>query len=128
MGGKGSGPKDKRHLWKKGQSGNPQGARLHDPVARAIKNLTKAELVEVGNLVIKNDIVELRKLVKSKDASVLKVWIANVCLRGIERGDVAALDVLLNRLIGRVKEDIAFTTNLPQVTINLPSNGREVKD
>lgn len=37
----------KHAQFRKGQSGNPDGARKHDPVKKAIKRLTSKELSEV---------------------------------------------------------------------------------
>lgn len=99
-----------------------------DPDKARIKNLTKTELVEIGNLVVKGNIDALKKLAKAPGTPVITVWLAAICVKGIEKGDVGALDVLLNRLIGRVKEEVNLTSNLPQVVVNLPSNGREAKE
>lgn len=126
----------KEHQWKKGQSGNPLGARLHNPETKALKNLTKQELIDIGNLIVKGDIESLtaiRDSVKTggKGVSVLSVWIASVAMRSIESGDMHALDILLNRLIGKVKDDVTLTSfshNMPQVVVTLPSNGREAKE
>lgn len=127
-------PKDKQ--WKKGQSGNPLGGKLHSPEVKKLKNLTKQELIDIGNLIVKGDIKALsalRDAVKDggEGVSVLSAWIASVAMRSIEAGDMHALDILLNRLIGKVKDDVSvtgLTTNIPQVVVTLPSNGREAKD
>jgi hypothetical protein len=117
--------------WKKGQSGNPLGGQKHDPVLREIRNLTKKELVDIGNLIIKGDLPALKKLANAKkDVPGLTMWIASVCVKGIERGDVAALDILLNRLVGKVKDETLMTAEIsaaPQIIVTLPSNGREAK-
>lgn len=122
-------PPPKHSQFKKGQSGNPLGGKLQDPQLRMIRHLTKVELIEIGNLVIKNNIDELKAISKDPNASVIKVMIAAVSVKVIEKGDMHSLDVLLNRLIGKVKEEIhtTGTLNIPQVRVTLPSNGREVK-
>lgn len=105
----------KKYQFKKGQSGNPLGGKLHNPVLRAIKRLTAAEVAEIGALILSKNFNGLKKLVedaKSNDASkssALKTWIATVAMKGIAKGDAHALDVLLNRLIGRSKEVIELT-------------------
>lgn len=114
------------HQFKPGQSGNPQGARLHDPELRAVRNLTKKELADIGNLIIKGDHKALRKLAKSESATVLQRMLASVAVRIIDKGDMGALDILMNRLVGKVKDEVALT-NLPQVNVTLPANGREAK-
>ncbi len=130
-------PKSKRplppieHRWKAGQSGNPLGRGAGDPALTAIKNLTKAELIEIGNLVIKGSVKQLRELKDDEDQTVLKRMLASVCVKVISKGDMQALDVLLNRLVGKVKDDVTVT-NLnrgepARVVVTLPNNNREGK-
>lgn len=116
--------------WKKGQSGNLLGGKLHDPEMRAIKNLTKSELVTIANLIIKNDFETLQKLAKqNKGTSVLQRMIASVAVRIVSSGDMHALDILLNRLVGKVKDEIMQQMEIktPQVIVTLPDNGRSAK-
>lgn len=116
--------------WKKGQSGNPNGRPAVPPELKILTHLTKQELVEVGNLVIKGDIKELERKTKDKSATVLQTMLASIAQRVIRDGDAVALDRLLDRFIGKVKDEVHFTgdvLNMPQIIVNLPSNGREVK-
>ena len=115
--------------WKKGQSGNPLGGQLHDAEIRAIKKLTKEELKELGAIVLKNNLDELMKIQDDPNASVLKVLVASVCVKAIKKGDMYSLDVLLNRLIGKVKEEIEHSGDVRPATVNImmPNNGRAVK-
>jgi len=115
--------------WKPGQTGNPLGAKTHDPDLKAVKNLTKKELVEIGNLIIKNDVATLRALAETETISTLKRMIVSVALRVIQNGDMAAFDVLLNRLVGKVKDEIHHQgdINAPQIIVTMPDNGRSAK-
>lgn len=111
---KGGNPPEK-YRFKKGRSGNPLGGKLHNPELRAIKRLTAQEVAEIGALILSKNYKALKRIAedaRSNDhakASVLKTWIATVAMKGIAKGDAHALDVLLNRLIGRVKEKIELT-------------------
>lgn len=122
----------REHGFKKGVSGNPLGGKLHDPALKAIKNLTKQEMVDIGNLVVKSDMDGLRRVKDNPKATVLQVMIASVAIKIISKGDMSALDVLLNRLIGKVKDEVIHSgnveTNAPQIVVTLPSNGKEAKD
>lgn len=122
-------PKTLKDPWQPGQSGNPSGRPKLDPELRAIKNLTNKELIEIGNLVIKGNIEELKQVQRDPQATVIKTMIAAVAVKIISKGDMGALDVLLNRLIGKVKDETkisgGFNTALPaQVIVTLPPNGR----
>jgi hypothetical protein len=109
----------KEHQFKPGQVANPLGGRAHNPELRAIKRLTAAEVAEIGSLVVLGDLQALQEIVKeSRDPwlydaegkhSVLKVWMATIAIKAIQKGDVHGLDVLLNRLIGRTAEKIQIS-------------------
>lgn len=113
--------------FKPGQSGNPLGGKLHDPALKAVKNLTKKELAEIGNLVVKGDVAMLRELAEDEGETVLKRMVASVCFRVIDFGDMGALDTLLNRLVGKVKDEVKHEGDVARVIVTLPSNGREAK-
>lgn len=121
------GVKEKPWLFQKGQSGNPEGGRAHDPELRELKTLTKKELVDVGNIIVKGDVANLKKIAADESATVLQRMLASVTARIISKGDMQALDVLLNRLVGKVKDEVKLggELNLPQVIVTLPSNRKE---
>ena len=119
-----------KHSWKKGQSGNPKGPP--PGLTGMIKKLTRSELEDIAGLVIKGDVVELKKLAKDPTTQVLKAMFASVCIRAIEQGNMTTLDALLDRLIGKVAQQTHLTSDgsiaaqaIPLVTVTLPSNGRE---
>ncbi len=55
--------------------------------------------------------------------------IASVAVRIIQGGDMHALDILLNRLVGKVKDEVMQQMEIrtPQVIVTLPDNGRSAK-
>jgi hypothetical protein len=107
----------KKHQIKKGEVRNPRGAAAHDPALRAIRACTKEELRDVANLILADDFQGLKDLAeamkstdkKPKGITVLKAMVASVALKIISKGDMYALDVLLNRLIGKVKDEVLLT-------------------
>lgn len=119
------------HQFKKGKSGNPLGGKLHDPEIKILKRLSKEELKEVGNLVLQNDMKALQAIGKpDSGASVLKMMVAAVAVRVVQKGDMQALDILLNRLIGKVKDEVEHTgpNGAPaMVMLTMPANGSEAK-
>lgn len=119
----------KPHHFKKGQSGNPAGAAAHNPEIKKLKALTESELVEVGTLVVKGDVDNLRAIVKDPKSTAISAMMASVAIRAIAKGDSKALETLLCRLIGKVpdKVHVSGANGGPQVIVTMPSNGREVK-
>ncbi len=121
---------------KKGEVRNPLGAGAQHPEIRALRNLTKDEMAEVGSLIVKGDLAEIRQIIEDSKPgsnsktkhSTLKVMLASVAIRVINRGDMHALDILLNRLIGRPIETIdhqGLEKIMPRVVVMLPPNGFE---
>ena len=117
--------------FKPGESGNPEGGRRHNPDLRRLKKLTTEEVLEIGSFLLSNNIAKLQAMTddaiqnpRSRHSS-LKIWIARVVLQGSKKGDAKALELVLNRLIGKVPDKMEFPNlNKPQVIITLPDNGR----
>lgn len=119
--------------FKKGQSGNPEGGRAHDPVAKAIRKLTSAQLEHVISLLSNKTLAEIKQIAEAKTTDALTVWIAAIIVNGVKKGDVFSMDKLMERILGKVKQDFrvgdpngqAIVPNT--VIVNIPSNGRERK-
>ncbi len=111
--------------WKKGESGNPKG-RPPDMLGKKMRQLTAEEFAEIANLIIKGSIEELRAIARDDSQSALRVMIAAVAVKTISKGDMHALDILLNRLVGRVKEQVEISgkDGGPQVIAYIPDNGK----
>lgn len=101
--------------FRKGQTGNPSGGRLHNPVLRKIRKLTMDEVAELGAFIITKNVVQLKKIIADAQknpetkSSALKIWFATIAIKGISKGDAYALDTLLNRLIGKVPTAVELT-------------------
>jgi hypothetical protein len=93
----------------KGVSGNPLGGKLHNPELRAIKRLTAVELAEIGSMIVKGNLKELQAVSKDPNVSVIKAMCASVAIKIISKGDSHALDVFLNRLIGKTPDKIQLS-------------------
>jgi hypothetical protein len=100
-----------------------------DPAVKHLKHLSKKEFIEVGNVIVKGTMQDIIDICQApQDHSGLKCMVAAVVYKITRRGDMAALDTLLNRLIGKVKDEVHHTgDNVPQIIVTLPSNGREAK-
>lgn len=120
-------PKGKKFV--KGQIANPLGAGAHNKVGKEFKKLTTDELEQVISLVVQGKLEELQAIAKDKDANVLKIWIASIAVKAIQKGDPTALNALLDRVIGKVKDKSQFSEGISgdiQVVLTLPKNGSEL--
>lgn len=101
------------------------------------KLIDKAELEEIGKLILGGKLKQLEEIVADsqkggkKRHSVMKVMFASVAIKAIAKGDANAMQTLLDRLIGKVPNPVAISnpdgTMRPQVILMLPDNGRAVK-
>jgi hypothetical protein len=111
----------------------PGPGRPKDPPGfRALKTLTKKELVDVGSVLIKGDMEGLRRIAHDPYAPALLSTIASVIIRIHATGDMDALDKLLTRIIGKPRDENAHGgsiggTHGSTVIVKMPSNGREVQ-
>ena len=102
----------KPQLWVKGVSGNPAG-RPKTP--DELKDCTPLEVRRLIWLVWKMPREELKAMLADPKTPAGILFIANVYAKGIANGDSYKLDMLLNRLVGKVKEvvEVQHAESLP---------------
>jgi hypothetical protein len=100
-----------RTQFKPGQSGNPQGGKLHNADIRKLKSLGREQVAELGRLVLTNNYDDIVSVTKDENSSVLKLWMARVVLKGVSDGDVYILNTFLPWIVGKVPDKIE-TTNV----------------
>lgn len=104
----------KPYCFKPGQSGNPEGARAHNPAMKLIKRLSAAEVAQLGTMILTKNMLKLKEIAETSKSDVnckhsaLKAVMASIILKAFQKGDAHALDVILNRLIGKVTEKISL--------------------
>ena len=92
--------------WKKGQSGNPSGAKklpedLKEAKSKYSKQVIKALLAQC----LDKKVTELEEILKDKNNKVIDHLIGRIALLGIVKGDQARLSFILDRMIGKVTEE-----------------------
>lgn len=92
--------------FKKGQSGNPQGGRAHNPASKALRNLTIDSYREIIELVMTGNLGELRKLSESRTVPAIQVGVARAFLKALNRGDYDIIERIAQRIIGKIPEVI----------------------
>ncbi len=115
-----------KHKFSKGNKANPHGRPPLTIEDKAVRSLTKARLNEVISKILNSTPTEIDALKNDKSTDALTAWILSGAMKGIKTGDMDQLEkVLLNRTLGKVKENVEVTGNAVQVVIGLPSNGSE---
>lgn len=94
--------------------GDPRAGRPRKPkdVAKAAK-LTRTEAEALLTQFMHMDITELEGVLKDKKRKVIEHIIGRVALMAIKNGDHARLNFVLDRLIGKVKENLEVSVVKP---------------
>lgn len=103
------------HQFKPGQSGNPTGLPGRTPEEKKLRSLTRAQLRDMMSLVLMGDSEVLRSVADDLTAPAFKRWIACIVLKAIDRGDAGPVDILLNRVVGKVTDVVELTALKPMV-------------
>lgn len=91
--------------FQKGQVANPLGAAAHNPVVKAVRNLTKERVAEIIEEILTTDPADAHEM-KGKAKTVMEAWLMAGIQKAVRNGDLAPLNALLDRLIGKVKDQV----------------------
>jgi hypothetical protein len=87
--------------WKPGQSGNASG--------KPKQLLTKDRVTSILGKFANMSRADLEAVMEDPKATMIEVMIASVMVKAVRDGDYGRLDFLLNRSVGKVKEELEQT-------------------
>jgi hypothetical protein len=96
---------------KKGEVRNPNGARTHNPITKALQKLTIETYREVIELVLTGNVDALRDMVKDPKTPAIQVGIATSFMNAIKRGDYGIIERIAERIIGKIPEQLNVNNN-----------------
>lgn len=96
----------KKHQFKKGQSGNPEGARKHNPITKALKNLTVESYREIIEAVCTGNLAQLKVIIEDEKTSALQVGIAKAFVNAIQKGDYIVIERIAERIVGKIPDEL----------------------
>lgn len=102
----------KKHKFKKGQSGNPDGARAHDPLTKALRSVTLDSYREIIELVMTSDLKAIKAIAENPKSTGLQVGIAVSFLKAIKNGDYTVIERIAERIIGKIPDVIKVDSNI----------------
>lgn len=97
--------------FKKGNKIGAAGGRAHNPITKALKNLTIETYREVINVVLTGDIEQLLEMSRSKTIPAIQVGVAVAFVKAIERGDYAVIERIAERIVGKIPDELKVTSN-----------------
>lgn len=107
--------------------GDPRAGRPQLPAeVKGLTALTKAEATKALSDVLKLNLEELELLVKDRTVPSLQQWAARIVLHGIKHGDQQRLNFMLDRLVGKVKEEVEVAHTIKPRVMILPSSGQTI--
>lgn len=106
-------PPEKR--FKPGQSGNPGGRpKLPEDIKEARK-LNQVELERIINKYLAMDREAVKTAISAPGTPMMELMVASIVAQAAQKGDHQRLDFVLNRLVGKVKEQIEVKNVTPFV-------------
>ncbi len=91
-------------LFKPGESGNPDGRPPMPPAVKALRKLTVEKLEEIADLILDGNRTQLTAIAASHTDSAIRVAYARAALNAMAKGELDTLELILARLVGKVKE------------------------
>lgn len=92
--------------WKPGESGNPQGGRLHNPAWRALKQMSHEDLAALLTFISNATLAEVKAMGQAPDTPMLQRCVLNCFAKATTKGDTQALERLLSRMIGNKPTEV----------------------
>jgi hypothetical protein len=129
-----AGHKNLRPPIKKGEVRNPRGniATLNPPYKKGeqgpgavpgnpaftldlntVKRLTVLQLQEIITFVMLNDTTAIRALKEDPKSTILQAWLAAAAIKGVKDGNAHSLNIMFDRMVGKVKEVMEFSGLTP---------------
>lgn len=88
---------------------NPNGRPPLSPEVKAIRKITAASLEEIADLILAGDRNTLNQIASSSTEPGIRVAYAKAVLVAMQKGDLAQIEVILNRCIGKPKEKLELS-------------------
>lgn len=97
--------------FKKGQSGNPEGGRAHNPALKALRKLTVESYREIIELVLTGNVAAIKKIAENPASTGLQVGISVAFLKAIKSGDYNVIERIAERIVGKIPDVVTVNQN-----------------
>lgn len=100
----GKGKPPKHTQFKKGQSGNPDGARRHDSTLKVIRSLTHHELGVIVDTLFNTTVADIEKIIEDESYPFYVHVIARAMIKSYEDRSMEVIEKLMDRIIGKPRQ------------------------
>ena len=90
--------------FQKGQSGNPSGSSRVRRELKGVRMMPHREVVELATQILDSTLEELAEIKNEQGASVHKIWLASLVIKGIKTQDARIYSQVMDRICGRPRE------------------------
>lgn len=115
----------KKTQFKPGISGNPNGRPRLPEELKAARKLTRVQLEILINRYLSMSAAEMMVVAEDPCTPVLDLMIASIIKRAVVNGDQLRLDFILNRIVGKVIDNVEIS--YPKPTVIKRRDGSEVE-
>lgn len=116
------------YKFKKGVSGNPEGARAHNPIKKALARLTVETYREVIEAVLTGNIDNLKAMVADPKTSAIQVGVATAFMKALQAGDYAIIERIAERIVGKIPDEINLHAKNMNTNLNANLNASVKED
>lgn len=110
------------NLFKKGQSGNPDGRPKLPEHIREARLMNAIECQEIMNDLIQLPREEIEEIAENPKTSVFRAMLARIMVEAIKCGDQTRLNFILDRLIGKVADSTVIRAQIELAFCDYTSN------
>lgn len=91
----------KKHQFKKGQSGNPNGGQLHDPVMKALRRIARPEFTEIIEVALLKSKEKLVAYMEAHELSLIQEGVCECLLDAIKNKKWDVFKDIIEQLVGK---------------------------
>jgi hypothetical protein len=97
--------------FEKGKSGNPKGRPKLPIEYRGLQPYTRNRVCLEFSRMLQYDLDDLKRMKSLKSTTTIQRMVIAIMLKGIQSGDYRALDFMLDRIMGKSKQDIDLSSS-----------------
>ena len=117
-----------KNQFKKGVVTNPLGRGAENPVTRQLRKLTGDQLAEMSTILLEADLDKLEMMFKDKKTPAIQKCVIAIVIQVIKKGDASNFIILLDRIIGRVKQEIKHSGQIKNTGMTNDEVAKSLED